>query len=135
TATGAIPFALLPSDLPVELTRRAGPARLEADVKGVDFATLPGMPKGVTGAAAAHIAAEAAKPELESVKATVTFPELRATLDTLALAQDGTSEVSLDHGAVEIRRLRLTGLATELQLSGRAEISGAQALDLRLDGK
>jgi outer membrane protein assembly complex protein YaeT len=135
TATGAIPFALLPADLPFEIPRRQGPAKLTADLKGLNLAALPSVPANLTGAVSAHLEAETPKPELNAVRAIITFPELQAKLDTYAIAQDGTSEIALANGIVSVRRLHLTGPETELNLSGTAELAGKQALDLHLDGK
>ncbi|HEV3196686.1 MAG TPA: translocation/assembly module TamB domain-containing protein [Bryobacteraceae bacterium] len=133
-ASGAIPFALLPADLPVELPRRQGSAKLTADLKGVNLAAIEGVPKTVSGMVSAHIEAEAPKPELAAVKATLTFPELSATFDTYSVAQKGISEISLENGVARVGHFQLTGPATELALSGTAEVSGKQALDLHLDG-
>lgn len=134
-AHGTVPFAaVLPADLPVELPRRQGPASVSADVKGVNFATIPGMPKTVSGLLSAHVEATAERPELEAVKATLTFPELRATFDTYSVAQKGTSEIALEKGVARVQHFELTGPATEVAISGTAEVAGSQALDLHLDG-
>ena len=133
-ASGTIPFALLPADLPVELPRRQGPARLTADLKDVNLAAIEGVPKTVSGMISAHLEAEAAQPELAAVKATLTFPELRASFNTYSVTQKGTSEISLENGVARAGHFQLTGPATELALSGTAEVAGQQALDLHLDG-
>jgi outer membrane protein assembly complex protein YaeT len=133
-ASGVIPFALLPAGLPVELPRRQGPARMTADLKGVNLAAIEGVPKTVSGMVSAHLEAEAAQPELSAVKATLTFPELRASFDTYSVAQKGASEISIENGVARVGHFQLTGPATELALSGTAELAGRQALDLHLDG-
>ncbi|HEY2012970.1 MAG TPA: translocation/assembly module TamB domain-containing protein, partial [Bryobacteraceae bacterium] len=133
--SGVIPFALLPADLQVELPRRQGPARLTANLTGVNLAALEGAPNGLSGKVSARVEAEASRPELAAVKATLTFPELAARLDTYAITQDGTSQVVLDNGIVRVERLKLTGPATEIQLAGTAEVAGKQTLDLLLEGK
>ena len=135
TASGIVPFALLPPDLPVDLSRRPGPAHLTADLKGLNLATLPGAPRTLAGSVSAHLEAAAAALDLNAVKATVTFPELQATLGAYSVAQDGASEIGLENGVVRVRHLRLTGPDTELVVSGTAHVAGPQALDLRLDGK
>jgi outer membrane protein assembly complex protein YaeT len=133
-ASGTIPFALLPADLPVELPRRQGPAKLTADVKGVNLAAIEGVPKTVSGMVSAHIEAEAPRPELAAVKATLTFPELSASFDTYSVAQKGASEILLENGVARVGHFQLTGPATELTLSGTAEVIGQQSLNLHLDG-
>ncbi len=134
-AAGTVPFALLPADLPVELPRRQGPARLQADLKNLNLAAIEGMKEGLSGLVSVHIDAEAPRPELTAVKATLTFPNLEAKLDTYSVAQNGTSEIALENGVATVRRFQLTGPSTEVQLSGTAELTGQQALDLRLDAK
>jgi len=134
-ASGNVPFALLPPDLPVELPRMQGPARLTADLQVPTLSTINGVPANVSGKVTAHIEAEASKPELGAVKATLTFPELQAAFDTYAVTQKGSSQIALENGTLRIGQFQLIGPATELTLSGTAEIAGQQALDLHLDGK
>jgi outer membrane protein assembly complex protein YaeT len=134
-ASGVVPFALLPADLPVEIPRRQGPARLTADLKDLNLSTLPGVPAGLSGATSVHLEAEAPRPELEAVRASITLPEFRAALDTYALAQDSPSEITVENGVALIRHLRLTGPATEIDVSGTADLIRSRALDVRLDGK
>ena len=135
TASGTVPFALLPSDLPVELPRKQGPAQFVADMKGLDLGAFPGVPANVTGMVSAHVTAEADRPELGALKASLTFPELRASIDTYAIAQKETSEVLIENGVARIGHFQLSGPATEVELSGKVDLAGAQTLDLHLDGK
>jgi outer membrane protein assembly complex protein YaeT len=133
-ARGTVPFALLPADLPVELPRAQGPATLHAELKNVDLAAIEGMKEGLSGMVSVRLDAEAPRPELEAVKATLTFPTLEARLDTYSIAQNGTSEIALENGVANIRHFELTGPATKFQLSGTAGLTGEQPLDVKLDG-
>ena len=133
-ASGTVPFALLPADLPVEFPRRQGAARLQAELKNVNLAAIPGIKEGLGGVVSLRLEAEAPRPQLEAVQATLTFPDLQARIDTYAVAQQGISEIVLDNGVACVRRLQLTGPATQLQVSGTAQLTGQRPLDLRLDG-
>src|SRR6185369_12553225 len=108
-ASGTVPFALLPADLPVELPRRQGPAKFTADLAKVNLSTLAAVPQNISGEVSAHIEAEAPSPELPAVKATLTFPDLSATFDTYSVAQKGTSQITLENGVARIGNFQLTG--------------------------
>ena len=135
TASGIIPFAVLPNDLPIDFVRRPGPARFRVDVQKLDLAKLDGAPKDLQGSASAHLEAEAEQADLNAVKATLKFPELQAKVGSYSIAQDGVSEIELNAGAATVRRFRLTGPGTSLELTGSTQIAGSQALDLRIDGQ
>ncbi|MEO8592625.1 MAG: translocation/assembly module TamB domain-containing protein [Candidatus Solibacter sp.] len=135
TVTGVIPFAVLPKDLPIDLARRPGPARLRADIQNLDLAKLDGAPEGLQGSVSAHLEAEAEQADVNAIRATLSFPELRAKLDAYSIAQDGISELALKDGVVEVRHFKLAGPATAMELSGSAHIGGSQAIDLHLDGQ
>ncbi len=133
-ASAVIPLALLPADLPVELPRRQGPAQLTAELSQIDISALPGVPKDVTGAVSARIEAQAARPDVEAITATLTFPTLRVGLGTYSLEQTGISTVSVANAAARIEQLQLTGPQTDIKVTGTAGLLGAHPLDLHLAG-
>jgi outer membrane protein assembly complex protein YaeT len=135
TASGVIPFALLPNDLPIDFARRPGPAHFRADLQKLDLAKLEGAPEGLQGSVSAHLEAEAARAELNAVKATLSLPELQAKLGAYSITQDGVSELELKNGVAGVRHFRLTGPATSLELTGSAQLDDAQALDVHLEGQ
>ena len=133
-ASAVIPLALLPADLPVELPRRQGPAQLIAELSQIDISALPGVPKDVTGAVSARIEAQAARPDVEAITATLTFPTLRVGLGTYSLEQTGISTVSVANAAARIEQLQLTGPQTDIKVTGTTGLLGAHSLDLQLAG-
>ena len=86
-------FALLPANLPVEIPRRQGPAKLTAALNGVSLAAIPGTPAQASGTFSVRLEAEAPRPELEAAMASLTFPELRAGFSTYTDRAEGDVEV------------------------------------------
>ena len=134
-ASGEVPFALLPADLPVSLPRRRGPGYFTADLKELDLASFSGKAKDMTGSVSLHVEAQAPKPELAALTARITLPTLRVGLGTYHLQQDGVSTISVANGTARIDQFQLTGPQTDVRLSGTAGLTGPNPLDLRLDGK
>ncbi len=133
-ASGTVPFALLPADLPVEIPRRQGAAQFTAALTGLTLASVPGVPEGASGTVTARVEAEAPKPELGAVRATLTFPELNLAYNTFKVEQKGESTIRLENGIATVERLQLTGPTTELNLTGTVDAQGEHALNLALDG-
>lgn len=132
-ASGVVPLALA-GDLPIELPRREGPARLTAELERLDLAALPGAPQNLAGAVSARLEATAARPELEAVTASLTFPELRIALGPHVFEQQGAATIELANGAAGISRFVLAGPAGEIALAGTAGLLDGRPLDLKLDG-
>ncbi|MBI3278414.1 MAG: translocation/assembly module TamB domain-containing protein [Acidobacteria bacterium] len=135
TAAGTVPFGLLPANLPVELPRAQGPARLTAELRELDIGALEGVPRNVSGRVSARLEAGAPKADLDSITGTLAFPQLQVKIGTYALEQKGTSEIRIANGTARVTNFGLTGPATDIRLAGTAGLTGARALDLRLDGK
>jgi outer membrane protein assembly complex protein YaeT len=134
TASGTVPFAVLPADLPVELPRRQGPAKFTAELQALDFSTLGTLPDNVSGIVSARVEAEAARPELEALRARLTLPQLTVGMGSYVLTQQGTSEVVVENGIARINQFALTGPETNLQVSGTAGLTGERPLAIRVDG-
>lgn len=134
SASGTVPFGLLPADLPVELPRRQGPAQFTAELRDVDLGTLHALPEDVSGTVSARLEASASRPELEAVTGKLTFPTLRFQYRTVKMEQKGTSEIALANGTARVEQFTLAGPGTELTLAGTAGLMGARPLDLRLEG-
>jgi outer membrane protein assembly complex protein YaeT len=135
SASGTVPFALLPADLPFELPRRQGPAQFTAELRDLDLSTIPAVPSKVDGVVSARIEASAPRPELEAVTGKLTLPQLRLQYGTVTLQQQGTTEVALANGVARVQNFALTGPNTDLRVTGTAGLTGARPLDLRVDGK
>ena len=134
TASGQIPFGLLPADLPVELPRKSGPAQFSADLKSLDLGTIKGLPDTLKGLVSAHLEGSAPKPDLQSLTAKLTLPQLQVSLGTYGLQQQGESTITVANGIARVDHFNLTGPATDINLAGTAALTGSQALDLRLNG-
>ena len=135
SASGTVPFALLPADLPFELPRRQGPAQFTAELRDLDLSTIPAVPSKVDGVVSARIEASAPRPELEAVTGKLTLPQLRIQYGTVTLEQQGTTEIALANGVARVQNFALTGPSTDLRATGTAGLTGARPLDLRVDGK
>ncbi len=133
-AKGTVPLGLIPGQLPFDLPRQQGPAKLSADVRRIDLGTIEGLPEQLGGTVSAHLEVEADKPVLEAVRGTLTFPELRPSVGALQLEQKGVSEIRVANGAAQVVNLTLTGPQTQLSLSGTAGLTGDFPLNLQAKG-
>ena len=134
TASGTVPFGMLPADLPVELPRRQGPAQLTAELSDLDLGTIRALPDEMSGVVSARLEASATKPDIEAVTGRLTFPQLRLQYESITLQQQGTSEIALANGVARVTNFALTGPGTDLRLAGTAGLTGANPLDLQLKG-
>ena len=134
SASGTVPFGLLPATLPVELPRRQGPAQFTAELKALNLADLGNLPDNVGGTVSARLEATATRPEIEAVEARLTFPDLKVNVGSYALAQTGTSEIAISNGVARVTQFALTGPSTDIKIAGTAGLTGDSPLDLRMDG-
>jgi outer membrane protein assembly complex protein YaeT len=134
TASGEFPLSLLPAGLPVEFPRKAGPARLTLDAKGLDIAAIEGVPANTSGTVAFHVEAEAAKPEIAALEARATIEEMRVKFGDIVLEQTGQSAINVADGTARIESFTLAGPGTDLALRGRASLVGDYPLGVRLAG-
>jgi len=131
---GDLPLGLVAGDLPFELARKGGPASAEFSVKGLEFAQIQGVPSAVAGRTSFTARVEAAKPEVEALRGEIKFEEFNLNAGNYRLAQDGESLLRVDAGKVTVDRFTLLGPASsKVLVSGTAELTGKQALALRLD--
>lgn len=131
---GELPLGLVPGELPFEFAKKGGPASAEFSVKGLDFAQIQGAPESVAGRTSFTAKVEASKPELEALRGEIRFEELNLNAGNYRLAQEGESLLRVDAGKVMVDRFTLLGPASsKLLVSGNVELTGRQALALRLD--
>lgn len=130
---GEFPLALLSTTLPFDIVRKSGPANAELTVKGLNFAQLKGVPENVGGQASFTAKLESTKAELDAIRGEVRFDELRLQADKFNLAQETPSVLRLNGGTLEVEQFRLAGPASKVTLAGTAQLTGPQALQLRLD--
>ena len=134
SASGTVPFGLLPATLPVELPRRQGPAKFTAELKALNLADLGNLPENVGGTVSARLEATAIRPEIEAVEARLTFPDLKVNVGSYALTQTGTSEIAISNGVARVTQFALTGPSTDIKIAGTAGLTATRPLDLTVDG-
>ena len=125
-AAGEVPLDLSPA-LPVEIPRRGGPARVRGSVVGLDPATVPGAPDGLSGRISVNLDASAERPDLAALTGAVTFPELRVTFRDLDLAQRQPSSIRIGDGTATIEQFALSGSAGTLERTGDRGATGPPA--------
>jgi len=133
SAQGETSFALLP-DLPIEIPRPETPARLLAEVQQFRLSALPQTVQSADGTISLKLEAEAPKPDIYSVQARLTFPDLKISAGAYSLEQVGVSTVEVQNGVVSIEQFELTGPETNVRLTGAADLRDSGPIDLRLEG-
>jgi hypothetical protein len=76
---------------PFPLTKEGSPAKAEISINGLDPARIQGAPEITSGLVSLRLTAEAAAPELEAVRAALTFDELRLSISDIPVAQQSPS--------------------------------------------
>jgi outer membrane protein assembly factor BamA/autotransporter translocation and assembly factor TamB len=132
-ARASVPLDLLP-ELPVAIPRRGGPAEFRAGIAGLDPASLPGAPEGLTGLISVNTEGSASRPDLASLTASLTFPELRVAFRDLTLEQQGASTVRIAGGRAVIDRFSLAGSAGTLGAQGTVGLLEHRPVDVRVEG-
>ncbi len=130
---GVIPLAYFPLPEQVVLPP-ASQARFNADVKGLTLESLSTLPEKIKGRIGMHLEAQSSAPNLDSVRATLTFPELNLDLGGVAIAPDAPPVLLLEKSEVRVDRFTLKGPETEIQLAGRASLPSGELHDVRLSG-
>ncbi len=131
---GDLPLGLVAGELPFEVAKKGGPASAEFSVKGLDFSQIEGVPENVAGRSSFTAKVEAAKPELAALRGEIRFEEFSLDAGKYRLAQEGESLLKVDAGKVSVERFTLLGPdSSKVLVSGSAELTGRQALALRLD--
>jgi len=133
-ASGRIPLDVLPP-LPVDIPRMDGPSTFKAAVRGLNPATVPGAPQGLSGTITLEADMSAERPDVTSLNGTISFPELALAFHGLDLAQTRPSTIELASGSAEITQLALTGSAGALAATGSVELTGERAINLDVDGR
>ena len=134
SASGRLPFSLLPAAVPIARGGASGPASFRADVKGFQLASLKNTPKNVNGQVSLHLEATAPRLDLNSLQALLRFDQLQLQFTGVAVNQQGLSTFAVRNGRATIERFQLQGPSTDLVASGSANLTGDRALNLRIDG-
>ncbi len=128
-----VPLGLLPANLPFDLTRTPGPATASLSVKDIDFAQFKALPSTTAGSASFTVNAESPRPELEALRAELRVDDFRLRAGKFTLTQDAPSVLRAENGTMRVERFHLTGPESNITLTGTANFTGSQALQLRLD--
>jgi outer membrane protein assembly complex protein YaeT len=132
-ASGIIPLDVLPA-LPVDIPRSGGSATIKASVRGLDVATVPGVPAGLTGQIGVLLDARAARADLTALEGRLAFDQLDLAFNGLTLAQKEPSALRIESGRATVERLALSGSAGDVVASGTAGFAGERPIDLKVDG-
>ncbi len=131
--TASLPLSLLP-EVPVEMPRATGDAQLHARLRDFDPGTAPGAPDDLSGRISLTADLSAARPELQAITGSVSFPELSVAFQGLALDQQGMSTVQLAGGVARISQFDLAGSAGTLRAGGSVGLSESAPLDVAVTG-
>lgn len=120
---------------PWPLSADGPPAQAEIVLEGLNPANIQGAPEQTSGLISLRLTAESRAPELEAVRAALTFDELRLRLSDIPVEQKSPSTIRLENGKVEVADFTLTGPDTELNLAGSATLLDTPAADFRFQGR
>lgn len=132
-ASGTVPLEALPP-LPVEISRKGGPATIKASIIDLDPAIVPRAPAGLTGRVSVDIDASATRADITTLTGTIDIPRLDLTFNRLTLNQETPARITIGSGRATVDRLSLAGTAGAVVGSGNVGLSGARPLDLKVDG-
>lgn len=135
TAAGRLPLGLLPADVANRIAgARSGPLEFAADVDNVQLLAFQILPEQVAGVVSLRVEGSSPSLDLGQLQARATFRQLNVELGRYRIEQNQPATILVSNGVARIQRFVLTGPDTNLTLSGSAELSGAQSLDVVLEG-
>jgi outer membrane protein assembly complex protein YaeT len=130
---GVLPLAFFP--LPDQIVLPpAAPAHFTAEIKGLALESIATLPEKVKGRLGMRLEAQSSAPNLNAVRATLTFPELNLDLGGVAIAPSSPPALSLEKGEVRVDSFALKGPETEMLLAGGATLSTGELHGVRLSG-
>ena len=133
-ASATIPLGLLPEDLPVEIPRANGPARIALEAAGIRPGALETAYKEVDGAVSLRLEAEAPRLELDALRATARFTQLELRIGEAPLRQEGAAAISLRNGVLRVEDFALTGPGASLRVSGSAGLGKGGRIEAAAGG-
>jgi outer membrane protein assembly complex protein YaeT len=132
--TGEFPLGLLPKNMPMQVSRKEGPAVFSLDMANFRPEATGKLPWGMSGMVSLHAEGNAAQMNLRALNARLDFRDLRFRANELALEQKQPSTILLHDGIASISSLSFGGADTRIQMSGSAGLLPGSPLDLRLTG-
>jgi outer membrane protein assembly complex protein YaeT len=132
-ASARLPLDLLP-ELPVDVPRKGGPATVRASLEGLDPASVPGAPAGLSGRISATAEASASRPDLTALEGRLLFHDLQVAFDNLTLEQTQPSAIRVADGSATIEQFELSGSVGTLTASGAVGLVEPRPLDVDARG-
>jgi outer membrane protein assembly complex protein YaeT len=132
--TGEFPFGLLPKTIPLQFSRKQGPAQFVLDLENLTPESTGFVPKGITGLVSLHATGQTNRLELRALTAAILFRDLGFKADNLAFNQKDPSLIEIHDGIASISRLALIGPQTNIEASGSAGIYPKGPLNLQISG-
>lgn len=131
---GEFPFGLLPKNLPIQLSRKEGPARFSLDMDSLRPEATGLLPRGMSGSISLHADGQADSTDLRSLKAQIDFRELSFGMNELTLSQNQPSTIMVQDAIATISRLSFSGTETRLDVRGSAGLLPDAPLNFSFTG-
>ena len=131
---GTIPLSLFPVPPLIEIPRQSAPAQFSLQLSKLSLDSLAGLPEKMKGQVGFTLETEASRPELDAVRAQLTFNQLDLDLAGIALTARMPPVITLQNGAVRIDQFTLQGPNSEIRLSGGTSLSDRDLRDVHLSG-
>lgn len=131
---------VLPDAVTAALAGTGGPATLSAGISRITPATISSLTGydfdgALTGRATLRVDLQASGTTLETLSGTATLSEFHATASGLPVDQVRPTRLELKAGTITVTDWTWNIAGSELAVGGRAALTGARALDLRVDGR
>ena len=126
---GSLPLRLISTAFPASTTDPGQPARVSAHVDDLRFTTGKDE-KEATASFGLKIAAEASGLDLDALRGTLDFSELRLQTAKTDFRQTTPARVSIAHGVARLESLNAKGPDASLAASGSIDLKGEQRLQL-----
>ncbi|MQA30820.1 MAG: BamA/TamA family outer membrane protein [Luteitalea sp.] len=130
----------LPDPLASGLSGAGGRASLQARLDNVTPAALApfvggSLDEALTGRASLQIDVNADRPTLGRLNGSLLLSALDLTAEGLPIGQDRPTRVDIVEGALQVVDWTWTVAGSRIEVEGRAQLSGAQAVDVKVGGQ
>lgn len=133
-ATGRVPLAILPWNLPLVAPPRPETAQLSLVIDRLDLGATGELPDPIGGVISLRLDAQAPEHRLEALRARAVFDRLELEIDDLLIEQREPVTLAAANGIARIEQLNLVGPQTLIQASGTVGLADPYPLALRLGG-
>jgi outer membrane protein assembly factor BamA len=130
----------LPAAIASALAEPAGMATLDARVTNLTPATLASLAgtapdETFTGRADLRLDLQASAPTIDGVSGSLVVSDLALTAAGLPVEQVEPTRLDVSNGSVEVASWSWNIAGSQLAITGRADLAGARAVDLLVDGR